>query len=163
MVAVGPRARWLTADHPADDAYGPASPFARLVAADGQVLMLGAPLDTVTLLHHAEAIAHVEDKRRSRTACRCARATAWSSGPFTDIDTSGIALPYERLGPADDPFAVIAAGGAGRAASACADASGAAESHLFPAPPLTAFAVAWMEERFGPARWRRGTSSRVMT
>ena len=40
------------------------SPFARLVEADGQVLMLGAPLDTVTLLHHAEAIARVPASAR---------------------------------------------------------------------------------------------------
>ena len=50
-------------EHPDDDGYGARSPFARLVEADGQVLMLGAPLDTVTLLHHAEAVARGADKR----------------------------------------------------------------------------------------------------
>ncbi len=59
VVAVGPRARWLVERHPPDDAYGAHSPFARLGEAGGQVLMLGAPLDTVTLLHHAEGIARV--------------------------------------------------------------------------------------------------------
>src|SRR5215213_1770454 len=57
VVAVGARAGWLTDPHPGNDAYGPGTPFARLVEAGGQVLILGAPLDTVTLLHHAEAIA----------------------------------------------------------------------------------------------------------
>src|SRR5437764_1831814 len=51
VVALGPRAEWLTDVHPADDGYGAQSPFARLVEAGGQVLMLGAPLETVTLLH----------------------------------------------------------------------------------------------------------------
>jgi hypothetical protein len=48
VVAVGARADELTRDHPHDDAYGPDSPFARLVAAEGQVLMLAAPLETIT-------------------------------------------------------------------------------------------------------------------
>ena len=151
VVAVGPRARWLTADHPADDAYGPASPLARLVAADGQVLMLGAPLDTVTLLHHAEAIADVADKRRITYRVPVREGDRVVERRFTDIDTSGIALPYERLGPGDDPFAVIA-GAALDAGIGVRGRVGAAESHLFPASPLAAFAVAWMEEHLGPGR-----------
>src|SRR5829696_7384456 len=51
-------------DHPPDDGYGAASPFARLVEAGGQVLLLGAALDTLTILHHAEASARVPRKRR---------------------------------------------------------------------------------------------------
>ena len=35
VAAVGPLADRLTRDHPAHDSYGPDSPFARLVAADG--------------------------------------------------------------------------------------------------------------------------------
>ncbi|GAA4382776.1 AAC(3) family N-acetyltransferase [Actinomadura verrucosospora] len=45
----------LTADHPWDDPHGANSPLARPVAHNGRVLLLGAPLDTMTLLHHAEA------------------------------------------------------------------------------------------------------------
>ena len=74
VVAVGPRAAWLTSDHPQDDAYGAGTPFAKLVAAGGQVLMLGAPLETVTLLHHAEAIAHAPGKRRITSQ-------VWVAGP----------------------------------------------------------------------------------
>src|SRR3954470_17512611 len=51
VVAVGARAGWLAHPHADRDAYGADTPFARLVAAGGQVLMLGAPLETVTLLH----------------------------------------------------------------------------------------------------------------
>ena len=63
MVAVGRLARALTAGHPQQDAYGPDSPLGRLVAAGGDVLMLGAPLETLTILHHAEAIASSPGKR----------------------------------------------------------------------------------------------------
>lgn len=149
VVAVGARARWLTRDHPARDSYGPGSPFARLVAADGQVLMLGAPLDTVTLLHHAEAIAQVEGKRRVTFRVPVREGGRVVERTYTDIDTGHGAFAYERLGLPEDAFAVIARaaldGGVGVRGRV-----GAADSHLFPAPALTAFAAAWMEERFGP-------------
>ena len=143
VVAVGPRADWLTAEHV--DGYGAGSPFARLVEADGQVLMLGAPLETVTLLHHAEAIAAVPGKRLVTFEVAMADGTVQS---FTDIDTSRGAYAYELLGLEADEFEVIArdalAGGVGVRGRV-----GAAECHLFPAAELTAFAVAWIEERFG--------------
>src|ERR1022692_2887725 len=39
----GRKAEWLTDGQPWDHAFGPGSPLARLVQADGQILMLGAP------------------------------------------------------------------------------------------------------------------------
>src|SRR5215213_5950722 len=57
VAAVGPLAREITASHPYDDAYGAGTPYATLVERGGQVAMLGAPLDTVTLVHHAAAVA----------------------------------------------------------------------------------------------------------
>jgi aminoglycoside 3-N-acetyltransferase len=142
VVAVGPRAEWLTAPH--EDGYGAGSPFARLVAAGGAVLMLGAPLETATLLHHAEAIARAPGKRTVTYEIALADGTTRS---YTDIETSHGAYPYERLGLEADEFEVIA--------RAALDAGigvrgqvGQADCHLFPAPELTAFAVAWIEARF---------------
>ena len=70
---------------------------------------------------------------------------------YTDIDTSIGAVRYEDLRLEEDSFAVIArealASGVGVRGSV-----GEAESHLFSAPGLTAFAVAWIEERFGDGR-----------
>lgn len=58
------------------------------------------------------------------------------------------AFPYDRLGLGEDEFAVIVqdalAAGIGVRGHV-----GHAESHLFPAAELTAFAVAWLEARFG--------------
>src|SRR5579885_1212807 len=62
MVAVGARAHELVAEHPRDYGYGAGPPLARLVAWQGKVLMLGAPLDTITLLHHAEFLARLRHK-----------------------------------------------------------------------------------------------------
>lgn len=63
VVALGPLAEWLVREHPYLYGYGEGSPFERLVQAQGRVLMLGAPLDTITLLHFAEHRARIPDKR----------------------------------------------------------------------------------------------------
>ena len=148
VVAVGARATMLTEAHPQDEGYGARSPFARLVEADGQVLMLGAPLETITLLHHAEAIARSPRKRRVTFEIPVAEDGGVTLRTFNDIETSHGALPYEELGLDDDEFAVIArealAAGIGVRGQI-----GQAACHLFRAAPLTAFAVSWLEERFG--------------
>jgi aminoglycoside 3-N-acetyltransferase len=154
VVAVGSRARWLTDPHPDEDAYGSDSPFARLVEAGGQVLLLGAPLETITLLHHAEAIAEVPRKRLVTYRVAMAEDDRAVERTFTDIDTSAGAFPYEALGLDDDPFAVIARD-ALEAGIGVRGLVGSAESHLFPAPELTSFAVSWIEERFGGGGSRR--------
>jgi aminoglycoside 3-N-acetyltransferase len=145
MVAIGRLARALTADHPQRDAYGPDSPLGRLVAAGGDVLMLGAPLETVTLLHHAEAIASAPGKRTVTYEIASADGSVRS---YTDIDTSGGAYPYASLGLEADEFEVIA-GDALAAGIGVRGTVGAAECVLFPAGELVRFAVAWIEERFG--------------
>lgn len=63
VAALGARAGWLTADHPLHYGYGENSPLARLVDLDARVLMVGAPLDTMTILHHAEHLARIPGKR----------------------------------------------------------------------------------------------------
>lgn len=66
VAAVGAKAGWITAGHPLQYGYGPGSPLAKLCEAGGQVLLLGAPLDTITLLHYAEHMADVPNKRTVR-------------------------------------------------------------------------------------------------
>ena len=143
VVALGQHAESLTAEH--EDGYGAGSPFARLIEAGADVLMLGAPLETVTLLHHAEAIASAPGKRTVTYEIALADGTTRS---YTDIETSGGAYPYESLGLEADEFSVIArdalAAGIGVRGQV-----GSAECHLFPAADLTRFAVGWIDERFG--------------
>ena len=164
IVALGRRADWIVADHPLDDAYGAGSPLAKLVDADGQVLMLGAPLSTLTLLHHAEATARVAAKRRVvyRMPLLIDGRAIWRE--FHDIDTANGAFPYEQvadeiaatpgIGPDRDPFEAIArqalAAGIGTEGRV-----GAAPSALFPARALHRFAEAWLEARFGTDRTDR--------
>jgi aminoglycoside 3-N-acetyltransferase len=148
LVAVGPRAAWLVSPHPFDDACGPDTPLARLVEAGGQVLMLGAPLETLTLLHHAEALADVPNKRRVTYRMPILRdgVTVWVE--LHDIDTSLGAFPYERVVPDGvDAFEVIARE-ALEAGVGTAGRVGEAECYLFDAASLVRFAVGWMEDRF---------------
>jgi aminoglycoside 3-N-acetyltransferase len=114
--------------------------------------MLGAPLRSLTLLHHAEAVARVPAKRRR--AYRLPFATragdAWRT--LRDIDVEYGPFPYDWVveGGAD-PLNGIAAM-AEAALSAGIGLSGAvcgATSHLFPARPLVRFATGWLEEHFG--------------
>jgi aminoglycoside 3-N-acetyltransferase len=146
VAAVGARAgRLAGAGHRDGDAYGRESPFSRLVEAGGQVLMLGAPLSTATLLHHAEALARSPRKRLVTYDVALADGTTRT---YTDIDTGRGTFPYAELRLEDDEFLVIAsaalAAGIGKAGSV-----GSAACHVFPARELTGFAVAWLEQRFG--------------
>lgn len=112
------------------------------------MLLLGAPLETITLLHHAEANARMPEKRRATYTVWVAAEEGAVERTYADIDTGRGAFPYEQLGLAEGEFAVIAqaalAAGIGRRGRV-----GESESHLFPARELSAFAAAWLEERFG--------------
>jgi len=147
VAAVGPLAAEITAYHSCDDAYGTGTPYAVLVELGGQVAMLGAPLDTVTLVHHAEAVARVPEKRRVvyRYPIFDGGERVWQT--FSDIDTSEGALPYERAIGEEDYIEYIArsalAAGCGKSGPV-----GEATAHLFEARPLVQHAVAWIEKTF---------------
>jgi aminoglycoside 3-N-acetyltransferase len=157
IVAVGARAAALTAGHRLDDSFGAGTPYARVVDAGGVVLLLGAPLHSITLLHHAEAIAHAP-KRWTTYRLPVLRENARTWVRIREIDVWGGVYPYERvIAPGERPLAGIAAAafaaGLGRRARV-----GAAEAHLFDGPALTAFAVQWLEARFAGGRPARARS-----
>jgi aminoglycoside 3-N-acetyltransferase len=143
VVAVGRLADWLTATHPLDDSFGPGTPFAHLVEARGFVLMLGAPLRSLTLLHHAEAIARAPGKRRWSYSLPFATAAGPRWRTLHDIDSEHGPFPYGEAGVGEIAEAALAAGVgvSGRVA--------AADCHLFGAVELVAFATRWLEECFG--------------
>lgn len=143
MAALGGKAEWYTADHALDYGYGPQSPLGKLVADQGKVLMLGAPLDTMTLLHHAEHLARFPNKRIVRYEAPILidgeRVWRW----FEEFDTSD---PPDGL--PDDYFATIVtvflATGQGRTGTV-----GAAPSVLVPAADITRFGITWLERALG--------------
>ncbi|MDT0322396.1 aminoglycoside 3-N-acetyltransferase [Streptomyces millisiae] len=150
FAALGAAAEELVADHPWDDPHGPGSPLARLVDRGGRVLMLGAPLDTMTLLHHAEALAQAPGKRfvdYEQPVLEEDGRRVWRR--FHDIDSENGAFDYSPVVPeGEDPFAVIVrdmlAAGIGRRGRV-----GAADSYLFEADQAVDFGVAWIEEKLG--------------
>lgn len=157
MAAIGPRAEWLTRDQPWDYPEGPGSPLAKLVEADGQVLMLGAPLETLTILHYAESLVDSPEKRlvTYRIPIREGDEVVWKEVRDHDTSDRG-AFPYERfVAPGRDPFDFI---GAEAIKAGCGKRGrvGSGTSHLFEAGALVRFAVAWMEERFRERSRRRG-------
>ncbi len=139
MAAIGARADWFTADHALDYGYGPRSPLGKLLEAGGKTLMLGATLDHMTLLHHAEHLADFAPKRvrRYETPMLIDGRVVWTA--FEEFDTSD---PPDGL--ADDYFVTIVeeflATGRGKRGEV-----GAAPSVLVEAKEIVPFAVDWIE------------------
>ncbi len=143
MVALGAKAAWLIDPHPLDYGYGPGTPLARLVEAGGKVVMIGAPWETMTLLHHAEHLADIPGKRVVRWDVPFLEdgRTVWRT--VEEYDTGNPVVD----GLEDDYFDrvvrdFVAAGG-GRQGKV-----GAADALLVEAPAMTRFAVDWLERRF---------------
>ena len=148
MVAVGTRAAALIGEHRLGQAFGPGSPLERLVAMGGKVLLLGAPLDAVTVLHYAEAIAAIPGKRGVTYEMPMLDETGakvWRRAE--EFDSNGILDRFAEDG-AMDAVETIArlyvAEGRGRAGRV-----GRASCHLFDAGDIVAFGKAWLETNFG--------------
>jgi len=140
MVALGKQARFLTENHSINYGYGVNSPLAKLVALNGHALMLGASLDTITLLHHAENLAHLRQKRVIHYQCPIIQ-----DGKKIWVDVED----YDTGDPHDDYTLDEIAQGYLAAKPSTHGKVGSADCYLFDATDLTAFAVHWLEERFG--------------
>lgn len=139
FAAIGPQASYLLAAGDEEDPWGEAGPLGRLVAADGQVLLLGAPLEKLTLCHHAEAVANVGGKRwRSYWM-----PTGAGLREYTTIDTFYGVLPYAEEHPVGQLANQALLAGAGTHSTI-----GRADVHLFAAKPAVDAVVAYLEERF---------------
>lgn len=146
MAALGRQAAWLCANHPLQYGYGPGSPLAKLVEVEGKVLLLGSPLENVTLLHYAEHLARLPDKRRIRyqEPLLVDGHRQWVT--IEEFDTSDpviAAAPDDYFGTIVREYLALGRSGAGSV--------GQAPSYLLAAADLVGFAVAWMEGRWGAA------------
>lgn len=147
MIGVGAAAP-MVADHPLGHAYGPGSPLERLLAAGGRVLLLGAPLDALTVLHYAEAVADIPGKRRVRYRMPFPReggGTRWED--TEDFDSNGILDCYAGEGRIDAVEAI--ARDYVRAYPPVAGMVGQARTLLFDAVPLVDYGRRWLERRHG--------------
>lgn len=137
--ASGPAADDLLEPTPWHDYYGPGSLLDRFCAAGGEVLRLGADADTVTLLHLAEYVTPLPDKRRVRRH----HVVEGARGPEVRVvecldDSNGIA-PWD--GP--DYFGVILEEylATGRARTGRV---GQARAELINGRDIVAFGASWM-------------------
>lgn len=144
VCAVGAKAEWLCADQPMQYGYGPGSPFAKLVAAEGRVLLAGAPLNSVTLLHHSEHMADLPNKRiiRYREPVLVDGRKVWIE--IEEFDTANPVVPMAPDDYFTDVMKEFLDSGGGKTGKI-----GNGDSYLFNAAELHQFAVAWMERSFG--------------
>lgn len=149
VAALGPLAPWITSPHPFHYGYGPGTPFARILEAQADILMLGAPLDTITLLHHAEHLAAIPGKR----IVRYKRLMPAPGGPqwidFEEFDTSDPvhpAFPQDHFTRIALDFLAAHAGSPHNPARHPSQGKVAqATAYLFPAAELIPFAIQWLE------------------
>jgi aminoglycoside N3'-acetyltransferase len=147
MVAVGPHAHELIEPHRLGQAFGPGSPLERFVKGEGKVLLFGAPLDSVTVLHYAEAMADIPGKRRVTYEMPILDAngqTVWERAE--DFDSNGILDCFANDGEMDAVETIARAyvglrrHREGRVANA--------NCYLFDAPDIVSFGVSYLEQRF---------------
>lgn len=144
VCAVGGKAEWLCEDHPLQYGYGPGSPLAKLVEASGKVLLVGSPLDSVTLLHYSEHMAEVSGKRiiRYREPILIDGQKQWVEIEEFDTDNPVVpAAPEDYFGDIVQTFVSLGCGRSGTI--------GNAPSHLFDALRLHTFAVEYIQKRYG--------------
>ena len=144
IAAIGHRADWITEEHPLQYGYGANSPLARLCEANGKILLLGAPVTTLTILHHAEHIAAIPNKRTEHFSWPMIVSGKRKWVDIEQYDTSDGIVDWEG----DDYFIQIAKEYM-KLGTPKAGRVGSAESILFNASDLTRYAVSWMEEHLG--------------
>jgi aminoglycoside N3'-acetyltransferase len=141
--ARGRLAHDLLKDAPWHDYYGAGSPLDRFCQIGGRVLRLGADLDTTTVLHFAEYLAAVPNKRRVRRHYRCQGADGPETRVIECLDDSRGIVDW----PGEDYFATILREylATGRAKQGTV---GRAASELIEAQDLLDFGIDWMTKKF---------------
>lgn len=148
MVAVGPLATRLTQPHRLGQALGAGSPLERFVEHGGKVLLLGAPLDSVTVLHYAEAIARIANKRRVTYEMPMLGPDGQVRWEFAeDFDTNGILDCFAVDGKPDAVETI--ANAYVRLGRHREGIVGRAPSYLFEAQDIVSFGVTYLEQHFG--------------
>ena len=144
VAAIGRLADWITADHPQDYGYGEGSPLAKLVEASGRILMVGAPWDTMTLIHHADHKADLPAKRvlRYEVPFASGAETAWRV--TEEFDTTEPVVDGLSENYIEQIVTAYVASGNGHEGTI-----GLAPSLLVDARPMLAFAIEWLEARAG--------------
>lgn len=147
MIGVGAAAP-MVRHHPLGCAYGPGSPLERLLQANGRVLLLGAPPDSLTVLHYAEAIAQIPRKRRVTYEMPMPAQGGGVRWIWTeDFDSNGILDRFAGEGCMDAVESI--ARDYIREQPHQQGRVGNAHCRLFEAASLVDYGRRWLEQRFG--------------
>ena len=133
-------AEWITANHRLDWGFGEDTPLSKLVDVGGRVLMVGAPWDTMTLVHHADHLAAIPDKQMIRIEVPLAGANGVEWRFMEEFETGD---PVHEDLPENYIEQIVTAyveGGGGNQGLI-----GSAPSLLVDARPMLVFAVRWLE------------------
>jgi len=130
--AIGPHARYITADHPLDYPLGEESPLARIYALNGWVLLLGVGYNSNTSFHLAEY-------RVPNPPTEQLGAPLTKDGKHTWITYQDVKLnadPFKALGEGFEKETDVVRGKVG-----------SAPSRLFPLRQAVDYAAQWMRKR----------------
>lgn len=122
-------------DQPLSYPLGRGSPLDKLCRDGGKVLLLGAPLETITLFHHAECLADLPGKPVVRYSAPVLRGARRERVEMEEFDTNTPIGPWE--GPEQYYFTAIAKD-VPWAGIGTTGAVGEAVSYLFDAERLAA-------------------------
>jgi aminoglycoside 3-N-acetyltransferase len=142
-VALGPKAAYLTQNHALQYGFGAASPFGKLYASKGKILNIGAPLDTLTILHFAEHICEVPNKKIDRYQMPILIDGKREWMKIEEFHTDDGIVDWEG----EDYFKLIARAFI-KDQSIPEKYIGGAKSYLFDSEALVDFAQIWMENHF---------------
>ena len=151
MAAIGAAAGWLTEDQPWNHGFGPGSPLAKLVEADGQVLLLGAPLGPADDPSPCRVPGGQPGEADGKSCdSRCGRATR-SSGGRPPTTTRPRRLAPSLMGGWSATRIRLRSSARSRSTrdAVLAVWSVKLKVHPFPAKPLVRFGVEWMNNEFG--------------
>ena len=137
--AWGPHAPALLRDPVLHDYHGPGSVLERLVEAGGQVLRLGADIDSLTLTHYAEYLAEVPNKRRVTRRVR--RADIGDQTIESLDDDDGIVSDGEYFERILEDYLEAGHARSGRVGQCTAE--------LIDAAHFVDFATQWLERELG--------------
>lgn len=140
--AVGKLAQYVLKDQQWHYREGSGSPLEKLCAIGGKVLLLGAPTETVTLLHFAENLADIPNKRTVRYKMPIIQNgdRVWKDFEEYDFINGIVSWPEDYFKSIVDEYIEKGNGTQGTV--------GMAECHLLDANDLNKFGVNWMERNF---------------
>ena len=144
VASIGKLAQWLCEDHPLNFGYGEKSPFAKLVEAQGKVLVLGADLDKITLLYHAQSLAKLTGKRVVHRVDQVLENDNIVNRHIVEFDTR-----HPVVGNMPDHYPGKVTRAFLQTGLATSGNVGAARSFLFSARDFVEFATDKMEREYG--------------